>query len=280
MALRTSPFFFNKGAFTPSVAQREITRAEVQTPQNAVTADIVALYSLDGNKSNLDPAGAGLYGAWGGTPETYTSHIGILVDNGFDRYLDGVGVQKSDWGVGSLDTLYNVNGITISWIQRISPAIDAVMMQYWQADLEHIDLSFFDADTLRLSATLGSGTTQSVDVDLDTLNTNDGNFHHYLISFNPGGDRIARLYVNNTLVVSTGAVTGTAVFGDEITNIRRGIGFGCSYTGTSDNPSGDIDHCVILNGVFPPVAPDPAPKLMENGVFLKYFFNQMVYNPA
>lgn len=280
MALRTSPFFFNKGAFALGVRQREITRAEVQTPATAVTANIVALFSLDGNKANIDPAAAGLYGSWDGTPEAFLHHVGVLVDNGFDRYLDGVGIQKNDWGVGTLDTLYNTSGMTISWIQRITPAANAVMMQYWQADLEHIDLSFFDSDTLRLSVTLGTGTTQSADVELAALNTNDGNFHHYLVSFNPAGDRIARLYVNSVLIASTGAVTGVAVFGNEITNVRRGIGFGCSFTAPDSNPSGDVDHCVILNGVFPPVAPVAAPKLMENGIFLKYFFNQMVYNPA
>lgn len=276
--LRVSPFWFKRQNPAAAIPQRNITRVQVQTPGDATTTDIVGLFELDDNKTNLDPNALGLYGSWTGTPEAYGSHLGVLSDNGFSKYLDGVGIQKNDWGVGTLDTYYNVNGITFSWIQRVEPATGARFLQYWQADNEYIDVYFLDADTIRITAILGSGTAQSDDALLADHDIDDGRFHHFLVSFNPGGDRIARLYINGVLAAETAAVTGVAVFGDEVVNIRRGIGFGCSYTATDADNSGDVDHCTILLGSFTPIATGLDGRMTHHGIFMRYYGGQMYYN--
>lgn len=276
--LGSTPFWFKRQTVPVVAAQRYITPVQVQTPGTAVTANIIALFNLDDSRANLDPNTLGLYGTWTGTPAVYGSHIGILSDTGFNKYLDNTGIQKNDWGAGTLDTYYNADGITFSWIQRVNPASGARLLQYWQADLEYIELYFLDIDTLRLSVILGTGTLQSVDVELSAILINDTRFHHFLVSFHPTTGRIARLYVDGTLAGSTAAVSGAAVFGAEAVNIRRGIGFGCSYSAPDTDASGDIDHATILKGIFTPIAPTLDFRMMYGSLFMKYYGDQMYYN--
>lgn len=276
--VRISPFWFKRQNPVLSTPQRNITKVQVQTPGESLTTDIIGLFEFNDNKANTDPNTLSLYGTWTGTPETYTSHIGILSDNGFSKYLEGVGLQKNGWGAGTLDTYYNAEGITFSWIQRIIPATGARLLQYWQADNEFIEVYFLDADTIRLSVSLGAATIQSDDVLLSAIDIDDGNFHHLLVEFHPTADRIARFHVNGVLAAETVAVTGTAVFGDEATNIRRGIGFGCSYTAPDADNSGDVDHCTILLGTFTPVSTGLDGRMTHHGIFMRYYGGQMYYN--
>lgn len=275
--LRTSPFWFKRVAASPSVPQRNITFVQVEEPGAANQTDIIALYNLNDAKTNADPNTLGLYGTWTGTPGSYGAHNGILSDNGFNKFLTGGGLQKVDWGAGSLDTYYNALGMTFSWIARPSAGVGDRLMQYWQADLEFIDLYFLDTDTLRLSVTLGTGTTRSDDVALTTLDILDGNFHHFVVTFHPGGARIARLYINGVLKLETLAVTGAAVFGGEVANIRRGIGFGCSFTAPNDDYSGPVDHVTILRGEFTPTFTGLDNRMLYNGQFMRYYSGQMYY---
>jgi hypothetical protein len=275
--LKTSPFWFKRVAAAPSVPQRNITFVQVEEVGAATQTDIIALYALNDDKTNADPNTLALYGEWTGTPGSYGAHNGILADNGFNKFLTGGGLQTSNWGAGTLDTYYNTNGMTFSWIARPSAGADDRLMQYWQADLEFIDLYFLDADTLRLSVTLGTGTTQNDDIALTELEILDGNFHHFVVAFNPAGDRIARLYIDGVLKLETAAVTGTATFGDEATNIRRGIGFGCSYTAPDDDYSGPIDHATILLGEYTPTFTGLDNRMLYNGNFMRYYSGQMYY---
>lgn len=274
---RVSPFWFNLQGAPVLIPQRNITLAQVHTPGTAVSTNITGLFNLNDNKSNSDPNTLALYGSLAGTPEVYGSHIGILSDNGFSKYLDGCGIQKNNWGAGALDTYYNTDGITFSWIQRLGVSTGARLLQYWQADLEYIELYCLNTTTLRLAVILGTGTTQTVDIVLDDIDVTDGNFHHFLVNFDPTGDRVARFYSNGVLAGATSAVAGAAVFGDEASNIRRGIAFGCSYTAPNADPSGDIDHCTILKGVFTPVLTGLDNRMLYNGIFMKYYGGQMYY---
>lgn len=278
--LRTSPFWFKRQNPPSLLPQRHITPAQVQTPGSAVAANIVGLFALNGDKTNVDPNALALYGTWTGTPELYSAHTGVLSDTGFSNYINGYGIQKNNWGAGALDTYYNVAGITLSWIARVVPATGARILQYWQADLEYIEVYFFDADTIRISVILGAGTIQSDDVLVTATEIDEGRFNHFLVSFNPGGDRIARLYINGFLAAETAAVTGVAVFGDEVSNIRRGISFGCSYTATDADVSGDVDHCTILVGTFAPVETGLDNRMMRHGIFMQYYGGQMYYDPT
>lgn len=275
--LRPTPFWFKRQPPAVTIPQRNITFGQVEEPGAATQTDIVAIYKLDDNKTPTDPNTTGIYGSWAGTPETYGSHRGVLADNGFLKFLTGAGLQKSGWGAGAADTYYNADGMTFSWISRPVPSTNARMMQYWQADLEFIDLFFVDADTLRLSVTLGTGTTQNDDGDLADLDITDGNFHHFVVTFNPDGDRRARLHVNGILALETAAVTGTATFGDEAANIRRGIGFGCSYTAPDANYAGPVDHVTILRGMFPPTFTGLDDRMLYGDFFMRYGDGQMYY---
>lgn len=277
--LRQTPFFFKRQAIPAGAAQRNIIKAHIEEPGMATATDIVALYELNNNKVNSDPNTLGLYGDWTGTPETYGTHVGILYDNGFVNYLTGAGLQKNNWGSGTLDTYFNADGVTFSWIAKPTSTADARLMQYWQADLEYIDLFFSDTDTLRLSVSLGAGTVQSDDAAVSSLEIEDGNFHHFVVTFNPAGDRIARLYIGGVLTLETAAVAGSVDFGDTLSDIRRGIGFGCSYTATNTNYSGPVDHVTIIKGEFTPTFTGLDNRLLYKGNFVRYYGGLVYYTP-
>jgi hypothetical protein len=277
--LAPTPFFFKKPAPPEVALQRNISRAEVQTPAIATPADIVALFECEDNNVNTDPNAFGIYGNWAAAVRAYQTHVGVLNDNGFSRYLYQSGIQVNGWGAGDADTYYNLGGMTFSWIARITPVINARLLQYWQADVEKIDVYFSSLTEITTSVMLGAGTEQTAVADISATNIANGTFHHFAVSFHPGDDRICRLYMNGNLLAETLAVAGAVVFGDTVADIRRGIAFGCHYTSPDLNIAGDIDHCTILRGYFEPVDPGGENLMTHEGNFLKYFNDQMLYNP-
>ena len=277
--LAPTQFFFKKAAPPSVVLQRNISKAEVQTPAIAVPADIVALFELEGNNANTDPNELVLYGDWAAASRTYNTHVGILNDNGFSQYLSNSGIQINGWGSGTLDTYYNLGGMTFSWIARTTAPVGGRLLQYWQADVEKIDIYFSSATEITISVMLGAGTEQTETVDTSSLPITNGAFHHYAVAFHPTDDRILRLYINGNLMVATEAVAGAGVFGDTAADVRRGISFGSAYTSPDTNVMGDIDHCTILRGYFEPVDPGGENLMTHEGDFLRYFNDQMLYNP-
>lgn len=278
--LWVAPFFFKKAAAPAVVLQRNISVAEVETPSIALPADIIALFQLENSNTNADPNGLGLYEEWSAANRDYQTHVGVLNANGFSQYLNHSGLQINGWGAGALDTYYNLGGMTFSWIARTAAPLHARLLQYWQADLENIDVYFSNADEITVSVMLGAGTQQTATVDTSSLPITDGAFHHYVVSFHPGGDRICRFYINGVLAASTPAVGGVGVFGDVVADVRRGIAFGSAYTSPDTNHLGDIDHCTILRGHFTPVDPVGDGLMLHEGDFMKYFNQQMLYNPT
>lgn len=251
MMLNISPFFFKRRPFL-GPQQLSFTIAQVEAPGPG-TAVITALYALNGDKTNSDPETLTLYGTWTHAAGVFTAHGSTLTANGFDEYLAGAGIQKDDWGAGALDTYYNADGLTVSFLGALkNTTANTRIFQYVQADLEYIDVYLLNSTTIRVAAALGTGTAVTQDVPLADTPLGDGLFHHIVITFNPATSRIVRLYIDEVLEAETVAITGTAVFGDEVSDIRRGIGFGCSYTAANTNPMGDVDHCVLIKGTIPP----------------------------
>lgn len=277
--LAPTPFFFKKAAPPSVVLQRNISRAEVETPAVSIPADIVGLFELEGNNVNTDPNELGLYGDWSAASRTYQTHVGVLNDNGFSQYLSDSGLQINGWTSGTLDTYYNLGGITFSWIARTTAPVGGRLLQYWQADVEKIDIYFSSATEITISAMLGAGTEETDTIDTSALPITDGAFHHYAATFHPTDDRILRFYINGVLVGATSAVAGAVVFGDTAVNVRRGLSFGSTYTSPDTNVMGDIDHCTILRGYFEPVDPGGENLMTHQDDFLKYFNDQMLYNP-
>lgn len=276
MMLNISPFFFKRRPYL-GPQQLSFTIAQVEAPGPG-TAEITALYALNGDKTNSDPETLTLYGTWSHAAGTFTAHGSTLTANGFDEYLAGAGIQEDDWGVGSLDTYYNTDGLTVSFLGALqNTTANTRIFQYVQADLEYVDVYLVNTTTIRLAACLGTGTEVTQDVLIADTPFGDGLFHHIVVTFHPSGSRIARLYIDDVLEAETAAVSGIAVFGDEASDIRRGIGFGCSYTAANTNPMGNVDHCVLIRGLTPPSLIHPDAMLYNDSPML-YNDDQLTYS--